>query len=211
MKKMLLLLACLAILVTTSCRKEECINGKVLDAKTNEPISNARITLRYEYIEYGSLFNTLPVVYSDKSGNFSFSATEDHSSTIGVLYVNATGYSEVFTLERTYGDCDEVVVRMTPLDGVLNLTITNATGTHDSIYAEVFNKCQYRNSLYWGVTRVTPYPLTLQPGASISQIVSTCVQDSSAVRWKFSKNDPWFQIDSFWVDSGTPMSREISY
>ncbi|MEZ4941994.1 MAG: hypothetical protein R3D58_14040 [Saprospiraceae bacterium] len=211
MKNVLTCLAATAILFSTSCRKEACIKGILLDAKTNEPISNARITLSYQYTDYGSIIHTLPVVYSDKSGNFSFSTTGDNNSTIGVLYINATGYSEVFTLERTYGDCDEVVVRMAPLDGLLYLTIINATGTHDSIYAEVFNKCQYRQYLHGGVTRVTPYPLTLQPGESFNQAISTCVQDSSALRWKFSKNDPWFQIDSFWVDSNAPMSREISY
>ncbi len=211
MKKMLLLLACLAILLTTACRKEDCINGILLDVKTNEPVANARITLGHDYIDYGSLIHTFPVVYSDKSGKFSFSSSEDNSAIIGVLYIDATGYSEVFTTERTDGDCDEIVVRMTPLDGLFYLTITNTTGTHDSIYAEVFNKCRFRNHLYSGVTRVTPYPLTLQPGESFNQVISTCVQDSSAVRWKFSKNAPWFRIDSFWVDSNAPMSREILY
>jgi hypothetical protein len=97
------------------------------------------------------------------------------------------------------------------MDGILNLTIRNETGTYSSIYTEVFNKCGYKEYFHWGGIMTNPYPLTLQQGGMHTQVFSTCVGDSSAVRWKFSENDPWFQIDSILVKTAAVIFHEIKY
>lgn len=211
MKKQILYLALLSMLFTPACKKGSCIRGVVLDAKTGGPVSGASVHLRYEYQEMGSLRDTEVSVRTNQSGEFSYSADEKNSFTISVWEVLRTGYSPVFTLESQEGDCRDVTIKLPPLDGTLKLMITNESGIYDSIYAGVFSKCQYQPYFYGGNSFTQPFPLTLKKGETYLKSFGCCVGDSSAVRWRFTKNDPWLRIDSFFVETSDTLLYEIKY
>lgn len=211
MKKALFLVCLAATFLLSACQKEACIQGLVLDSKTGQPVPGVRLTLGYEYSETGSLKKKTTIVYSDQSGEFSYSAGEKNSMSIGVEAAEINGYSQVFSSDRSSGNCDEVTVKLTPLDGLLKLSVSNETGTHDTLYAEVFNKCQYLYFKYGGVSITNPYPLTLSQGGVYTKTFNTCAGDSSAVRWKFAKNDPWFRIDTVFVKTSDTVFYEIKY
>lgn len=89
--------------------------------------------------------------------------------------------------------------------------ITNETGTHDSIYAGVFSKCQYKPYFYGGNSFTEPFPLTLKKGETYMKSFGCCLNDSSAVKWRFAKNDPWLRIDSFFAETSDTLLYEIKY
>lgn len=211
MKQAFLYLPLLSLLFTAACQKSICIQGIVLDSKTSKPIPGVRLMLFYEYTESGSLKSYDATVSTDKSGEFSYSPNEKSSNNLRIWDIEKNGYSKVASWEWVAGECDYFTIKMTPLDGLLRLTIINETGAHDSIYAGVFNKCQYQYPRALGMALTKPYPLALQKGEMYSQTFSSCVGDSSAVLWKFSKNDPWFEIDSVLVKTADTAFFEIKY
>ncbi len=211
MKHTFFFFALILLTLSTSCKKGACIQGVVLDSKTNQPVSSARVDLKYEYSESGSLKSTTTTVYSDQSGEFSFSNDEKYSNPIFVLDVQHAAYGNHFDVERFEGDCADVQVKLNPLDGLLKLTITNESGSSDTVFAGVFNKCDYRSLYYTGVSLTNPAAVVLQQGGQFTQTFKTCVGDSSAVVWRFSKYGPWTGVDSLWVDSEDEMLREIKY
>ena len=211
MKKRFFYLALLTILFAPACKKGSCIRGVVLDANTGEPVYGAFVHLRYEYQEMGSLRNTEVSVRTNQSGEFSYSASEKNSYTISVWEVLRAGYSPVYTIEKQESDCSEVILKIPPLDGSLKLMITNETGLHDSIYAGVFSQCQYKNYFYGGNSFTQPFPLTLKKGETYTKSFGCCVGDSSAVKWRFGKNDPWLRIDSLYVQTSDTVFYEIKY
>ena len=212
MKQILFFLFILTLLIASSCNKDGCFHGIVIDSKTGEPVESARVTLKYGYTELGSLKYREVVVYSNAKGEFSYSATEKNVQSKTILEVSHALYSLVFDSEWPTDECGDVLVYLKPLDGLVKLTIFNATGTYDSIYTELFSKCQYLYYHYSGILGPKSYPLTLQPGERYTEAFKTCAGDSSAVMWKFSKNDPWFEVDSALVkEGGDTTFFEITY
>lgn len=211
MKKALFFLALTAALFSAACKKGACIEGSLLDSKTNKPVSSARVDLTYGYSEVGSQKTATATVYSDQSGGFSFSNDEKYSNPIHVLDVQHAEYAHKFVVEQFEGDCVDAQVKLTPLDGVLKLTITNETGANDTVYAGVFNKCNYRFPYYSGVSLTQPAAIVLQKGEQFTQTFSTCAGDSSALVWRFGKYGSWTGVDSIWVGSKDEVSREIKY
>lgn len=211
MKKTLLCLTVFSALLVPACRKESCIRGVVTDAKTGEPVSGAYVHLHYEYQEMGSLKYADVSAKTNQNGEFSY--TTPHSTGFSVRDVLKARYSPVFTIETKFreGDCSEVEIKVPPLDGTLNLKITNETGTYDSLYAGIFSKCLYREYFYGGMIVTQPFPLTLKKGETYVKSFGCCVGDSSAVQWRFTQNDPWFRIDSFLVETSDTLLFEIKH
>lgn len=206
MKKPLLILAIFSVLLTSSCEKDACINGVVLDSKTEQPIAEATVYLGITYVARGSKLQDAVQIKTDKDGAFSYCSSEKDAF-IGVAGIGKSGYSFVYATSLN----DPKTFKLTPVDGLLKLSVTNTTGTYDSLYAQVFNQCQYKSGEYTGDHYTEPYPLTLQQGETHTSIISTCAGDSSAIRWKFSRNAPWFQIDSILVNTTDTMFWQINY
>ena len=211
MNQTYLLLFVVLTLLMAACDKGVCISGIVLDNKSGKPISGAKIVLHYEYQESGSLKSNRPTVSTNYTGAFSFTAEQRNSYDLGIYEVRANGYSSAFTAAYSDGKCADVTVKLTPLDGLLKLTISNETGTNDTIYAGVFNKCEYRRYFLLGISYTEPYPLVLQKGERYTKTFYTCMGDSSAVLRRFSKNDPWIGTDSVLVNTADTMFFEIKY
>lgn len=211
MKKALFFLVLTSLLVSPACKKGACIEGVILDSKTNKPVSSARLDLYYEYSELGSLKTGLASVNSNQSGQFSFENDEKYSDPIYIIDVQHAAYGNQYSQNRTEDGCAHVTIKLPPLDGLLELRIINETGTHDTIFAGVYNKCDYRSFFYSGVSFTTPPALTLKQGEQFAQTFRTCAGDSSAVVWRFDKYGSWVGVDSFWVDGGNTLFREIRY
>lgn len=211
MKQFAFALTSVLFLLLVGCKKNGCIEGTLTDTKTGNPVADATIHLRYEYSQQGSLKSNQPTVKSDRFGRFSYVASENNGGSIGIWEISKSGYSQVFESKRDAKGCDDVEVKLTPLDGLFKLSITNQTGSHDTIYAQVFNKCQYQYYRYGGTALTDPYPLTLKLGASMTQTFPTCVGDSSCVKWKFGKKADWFRTDSLLVKTADTTFFKIVY
>ena len=212
MKQALLFLSILILFVTSACKKHACIKGIVLDRNTNKPIFQAGLYIQYEYSETGSLKSNATNVYTNLDGEFSFTAEQPDSKITSIFEVIKKGYSPAFSADWDYGSCDDVTIKLSPLNSALKLTVRNETGTHDTIYAGVYNRCEYQLKYPGsGVIYTDPYPLPLQPGEQYSKTFNTCVNDSSAVVWRFSKQDAWISSDTFWVANTDTIVREIKY
>ncbi len=197
----------------TACKKGSCVHGVVTDSKTGLPIADVALMMTYQYSETGSFKLKVPDARTDAAGEFSFSAGEKSSETIHFKNIFKAGYSNVYELERDPDKgCDEVKIRLVPLDGLVKLSITNTTGTHDSIYARFLNKYEYEAHLYYsGSSPTKPYPLILQKGETFTQVFGGIAGDTSTIFWKFTENGPWFDTDSVLVKAADTTFFEIAY
>ena len=213
MKQNFLFLSLLSLLLSAACKKGSCIEGTVTDIKMNKPISGAQITLQYQVSESGSSVSHSEVVVSDDSGQFSFSAEEKSSEDISVAAAFKGGYSRVYEekWDNKGKGCSDAQIKMTPLDGVLKLTIQNETGLHDTMLVEIFNKCEYQFQKNWVVRSTQPRYLMLPKGGTHVQIFPTCVGDSSAVQWRLTKSGPWLHTDSVLVKTADTTFFKIVY
>ncbi len=200
----------LGLLLVAACDKGVCIEGTVTDIKTGQPISGVQLRLNYHYFDHGSRIPKDETVFTNDSGEFSYSADEKHSEDIGVWEVRKAGYAGVFESEREQGDCEDVHIKMVPYDGLLKLKIVNETGTHNSIYIDVSGKC---TATYGDAEHnlVKPYPLELLPGESHTQTFGGCIGNTSVIRWKFSKNDAWIDVASVMMDNTDTTYFQIAY
>ncbi len=124
MKQLFFYLLFVSLLFTTACDKGSCIHGTVTDSKTGKPVPDAKFRLHYQYSEQGSLKNQEATVSTDASGEFSYSADRKNSRSIDVWDVIKKGYSGKYELDEDNNrGCREVAIKLTPLDGLLKLTI----------------------------------------------------------------------------------------
>jgi hypothetical protein len=208
MKKTFLLFPLFSLFLTAACNKDRCIQGIVQDSKTGEPIVGAKVDLEYEYSQQGSLKRNYPVVKTDQDGEFSYSADEKYVNGFYIKGIRKEGYSFGFDLEW---EDHEARIKLAPLDGILNVNILNETGTHDSIYVGIFNKCNYKDYYYGGESYTSPSPLILQKGEMHNQTFSTCVDDSTTIQWRFTQKGAWFHTDSLLVKTADTMFFKIAY
>ena len=198
------------VFLFTACHKQDCAHGFVTDAKTGKPVANVTIKLGYEYNERGSLKFQEATVYSDDAGEFSYAAEQDGHIHFRDIY--KAGYSQTVDLERGGGNCEEDVIKLMPLDGILKLTVTNTTGSSDSLFARVLNRYEYDpHSYYLGSDPTNPYPLVLPAVQTFSQAFGVVVADSSYVLWKFTENGPWVNFDSLLIKTADTTFFDIHY
>lgn len=106
---------------------------------------------------------------------------------MGVDYVEKSGYVTKYWAGTLIEDGQEnnIEIRLTPLDGVLKLKITNTTGAYDSICVGIINKCEYVYYKNGGSHALDTYPLKLDKGESHEGSLPTCKGEYTYIRWDF--------------------------
>lgn len=209
MKFPLFFLTIITLSLLTACKKQSCIHGTILDAKTGQPVPDAAVILELQYS--GSNGTLTSYLHADHTGNFLYSSDGKTKDGIFIKGVARSGYRSTDAAEIQEGDCREATIRMEPLEGRLVLTLTNESGTTDPVYIQLINQCQTLDGLFDGISSTDPYPLLLQPGETKIDTLPFCLGDSTSIRWKFSENAPWSGTDSFFTETADPVSYQIKY
>ncbi len=211
--KQLPVLLLFLLLLATACNKNKCIHGTVTDSKTGLPIVGARVELTYEFSVRANYRTRFESEETNDAGEFSHETEEKNSEGIRVSGVFKAGYSPVIAFEgKDHKGCNEVAIKLTPLDGTLKLVVSNETGSVDSVFARVLNKYEYdAHNFYLGSSPTRPFPLVLAPDEVFKQSFGTIVNDSSYVMWKFTKDGPWLHTDSFLVKNADTLLFNIDY
>lgn len=211
MKRCCIYFICL-VLFNSSCKDKTCINGRVLNEKTDAPIKGARLHISYEYQDHGSLLTGSETIVSDEEGNFAYSYFD--ISSIYFTYILKPGYVSKYGAGTRIqvGEENNIEIRMRPLDGILKLSIVNATATHDSIYLYIKNQCEYIQYINSGVSQLRKYPLQLPAGEIFREIFATCQDDWTYIEWTYQQPGVAAPMrDSLYITTGDTVFYRIEY
>lgn len=181
----------ICLLLFFSCGKESpsvtVVNGAVVDKYTGAPIAGVSINIhKWQEIDQGYfLFKTIT---TDLQGEFSFGDEETPDFQIGQF--RKTGYlfkqKAMADLFDNYqkGKTNEGVIKLIPLDGILNLKVENLLGQQDTIFLEIFSPL-LKSEI--GISGGIVYPpirmLTLLPGQHAVQNIPLASNQDITVYW----------------------------
>lgn len=199
------------LLFVTGCDNTTRIKGIVQNAKTGDPIAGAKVEIMYEYQEYEDHTGIGKKDFtSQNDGSFSFSDRCIWATRISE--VRAPGYA-LSRGQRVEDNADNnVVIELTPLDGILNLTVKNITGQFDSLFLIVQNECTYFYYYSSGNQKLSEYPLYQNVGESFVQNFLACKGNSTRIGWSNIRPTEGFSFqDSVFVDDSDTTFYTVAY
>ncbi|MCC7465849.1 MAG: carboxypeptidase regulatory-like domain-containing protein [Saprospiraceae bacterium] len=202
----------IGLMVTAlSCNNTTIVEGVVQNAKTGVPIEGAKVTLMYEYQEYEDHTGTGQKIFTtDSEGRFSFSDKCIWATHISEVRAPRYALSRGKFLEDNFKN--KVVIELTPLDGILQLTVKNETGQFDSLFLIVQNEGTYFPYYSTGNQSLSEYPLYLNVGMSYVQNFLTCKSNSTRIGWSSARPMEGFIFqDSVFVDDSDTTYYTVSY
>ena len=209
--KHFLFLTLLFLSLLTACQKETNIEGIVLNKKTGNPIKGAHVDLVYSYgdgrantFQGGGFFTT------GKDGRFS----HYHSSRIWdarFREIRANGYAPQFGLSVEENKCSEPVFELEPMDSKLQIEVENVSGTHDSIWVHILNKCEFLDRWSPGTHSFKTFPLSLGIGEKYTESLPTCRNNVTIVKWAFEAISNTPMTDTLFISAADIVNYSIKY
>lgn len=197
-------------LLMCGCNNTTSIKGIIKNARTGEPIEGATGWVKYKYragITYdgGMRFTTGP------DGQFSFSEKNIYMTQVEVDWLN--GFALKMRREGSVEDneCNELTVLATPRDGILKMTITNESGTADSLFLLVINDGDFIPYIQVYAQKPQVYPMKLAQNEQTIAYFSTCKGESTLVKWAFNGSFHNQQKDTIQILMSDTTGFDFSY
>ena len=174
-----------------ACTKESptIVNGTVVDKYTKKPLEGVSIDINI-WREEERGYSYYKTINTDSQGKFSFGS--DATPDFRVQRMDFTGYlskqNTIYDFFENYedGKINEGVIPMIPLDAVLSLRLENLSGTHDSIFVEIFSPLLKSEIGISGGKVFIPNPISsLTPGQSLTQNIPLASDQEITIYWDY--------------------------
>lgn len=214
----LILSTTLFLFTVASCDKDKTttVNGTVVDKVTGMPIEGALIAVRIKHIK-NQPPNDIEYedILTDQNGKFSFSSNEP----ISIYDVQKGGYllkgleSDIPTIKQE--EINEVILKMIPRDGNLELQINNTSSTLDTLYIGIYSpSVEAENSISYGVAVRDSFYVTGL--SSQNKVYSLSSEETVDIYWGYSplptkiRFSPFLQ-GSVYINRGDTTNFTISF
>lgn len=201
----------LLLVFALGCNNTTRVKGIVQNVKTGEPIEGAKVEIMFEFQEYED--NTgigKKDCVTDSDGKFFFSDKCIWGTRISEVRAPLYALSRGKQLEDNADNI--VVIELTPLDGILNLTVKNVSGQFDSLFLIVQNECTYFYYYSSGNQKLSEYPLYQNVGESFVQNFLACKGNSTRIGWSNFRPTEGFSFqDSVFVDDSDTTFYTVAY
>jgi hypothetical protein len=178
------------------CKKENAptfINIKVVDKKSKKPVSGVSVELAFTYVtvRQGSQIEHDEVSFyaTDSNGEIKNIVINDADYSGYRSEARKSGYVSIMHIlgEITRSKVNDVLVEMTPKDGILEVTIDNQTGKYNSVFVLLSNPTIKKDSKGFAnsFTLKTQEIKVLQGSNPHVESVAVPSDEFTSIKWTF--------------------------